>query len=719
MNNPSLLDYLAARLRFWRAPPEGLPSLRQLWFDEGADQTAPPADDGTRSKTVWPSPTRLGRGPGPVPWALGGAVLLAVAGQGLLDPEAPRMAAGIVLLVAAVVAVAVAERRGEARTPSGVVVGLEVPESAGVRWKWAAAAVVVALAAGAGALGNRMGPFTIVTWLAAIGLALAAVTPAPAEGVSRWRRLTSWIGRARWRLGLDRSTVLPLVCVALALVVRTGELARVPLEMVSLHAELLLSMVRAVEAEPPIVFPFGVGGLEPVPVFLGALLAPLAGGLSFASLKLGTLVAGLATLPFVYLLGRELAGRTAGLGAMALAAVGQWPDLLSRLGLADGWYPPFAAAALLLVVRGIRHSRRRDFVAAGIVIGLAIQTVSMARSLLLATVVLVAVAWFPAGPTRRRRLMAGLAMVVVFALLAGLPTTAASFNAGSGAGVGWWLGAAEGTHDGSATAGIGERLARCVAMPLWSDGPVWVHGALGRPALDRTAAALLVIGAALTGIGAVRRRRLEDLLLLISVPVLMLPAVLAALQPELAPSPMRCSGAMAPIFVLAGIGLASVVTAVSATVAAPAGRRLAAGLAIVVVALSMLGGRTVVHRSFAEVWDRNSWNASELGEVVRGAAAIGVPVDCARVVGYPHWVDARLVAAEAGFVGSDLALDPTQVDMAAERDGPQLFLVHPEDHDTVRTLADRLPAVTPIRHASRVEGKEFLVILSLSMTGGS
>jgi hypothetical protein len=230
---------------------------------------------------------------------------------------------------------------------------------------------------------------------------------------------------------------------------------------------------------------------------------------------------------------------------------------------------------------------------------------------------------------------------------------------------------------------------------------------------------MLVIGTTLMGIGAVRCRRLDNVLLLASVPILMLPAILAAVKPEMAPSPMLCSGAMAPIFVLSGIGLASVVSAVAGVFAKPAGRRLGVGLAILAVALSMMSGRAVVFHSFAESWERNTWNTSELGEAVRGAMAVGVPPDRAWVVPYPYWVDTRLVAAEAGMVGSDLALAPDRVQATAEQGGPQLFLVNPADNRTIRTLAKVLPEVRPIWRPSRVSGKEFLLFLNLSTTGGS
>jgi 4-amino-4-deoxy-L-arabinose transferase-like glycosyltransferase len=85
-------------------------------------------------------------------------------------------------------------------------------------------------------------------------------------------------------------------------------------------------------------------------------------------------LAGVATVPVVFLIGQELRGRRAGLMAAALAAVN--PMLL--------WYSQEARAYALLVLfcsisflycsRALRHGRRRDFTLWGIASGLALAT---------------------------------------------------------------------------------------------------------------------------------------------------------------------------------------------------------------------------------------------------------------------------------------------------------------------------------------------------------
>jgi len=723
MIEPSLLDYLVAKLRFWRASPEELPSLRRLWSEEARAEAASHVPKGPMP-TVKPSPGRrpfwrwrIGRGEGPPPIAVVSALVLALTGQAMFALERPAVAAGLVLLAGAAGAVIFAVRRGEVAlpTPPGPIAEMAVwrrPNVAVAGGAGAAAAIAASAASD-----NQLSVPGLTAWLVAVGLALVAI--APAGIISRWRtRLADIATRDRWRLELDRSALLPILLVATAVLLRTRDLASVPAEMVSAHAELLLAMVRSAAANPPIIFPWGPGGLEPIPVYLGALLAPAAGGLSFAALKLGTVLAGLVTLPLVYLVGREVGGRGVALAALALTAVGSWPDLVSRTGLADAWLPPFAAAALLLLLRAIRTGRPVTFAGAGLAIGLAIQTTSLARSLPVAAAIVVAVAIATAAGMRRRRLALGLVAVLVFAGLGGLPTLVAGVAKAGNVPTGWWFGAAEGVSNQHATTGLVERFGRVLAQPLWSDGPSWLHGGTERPGVDRVTGAMLVLGIAVATVAAVRRRSPAGGLVLVAVPILLMPAWLAALDPGLAPSPLRCAAAVAPVFVLAGVGLAAVWEAVSSSLSAPLGGRVATAIAVVLVALSALAGRAVIEGPFAERWNRSAWNASELGAAVRAGIALGVAPERARVVPYPHWVDTRLVAAEAGFPGGDLAIDLESLATAQERGGPRLFVLHPGDRQNLQRLRSWYPRATIIQYRSRIEGQAFTIVIDLSGASG-
>jgi uncharacterized membrane protein len=108
-------------------------------------------------------------------------------------------------------------------------------------------------------------------------------------------------------------------------------------------------------------------------MYLTAAVALIFGtGLSFISLKIGTALAGLVTLPFIYLLGKEVANRRVGLLAMAFAGVAYWPNVISRVALRFALYPLFVAPTLFFLVRGIRRQNSNDFIWAGFALGLAL-----------------------------------------------------------------------------------------------------------------------------------------------------------------------------------------------------------------------------------------------------------------------------------------------------------------------------------------------------------
>lgn len=716
MNELSLLDYLAAKLRFWRTPTEGMPSLRELWLEDDSGESKPIPEDPAKPRATSRPRFRLQRGDGPAPLGLVSALLLAFFGLVFL-PGSPPVAA--VLLMGAAGASYFAVLRDEIGPTFDAETVPDSTDGSGLRVGLVAGALAAAILTTVFSLGNHAGLLIAFFWLTTLAFAAAAVLIAPGTGLPSWEGIRDRLLDDPWTVRLYRTAILPTLIMLAAIAIRVADLARNPAEMMSVHAEFLWAILRVGQPDTPIVFPWGHGGLEPIPVFLTAMLGDLLGSTSFITLKAGTLVAGLATIPLIYLLGRELGGRTTGLAAMSLAAVASWPNLISRIGLADGWFPPFAAAVLLLLVRGIRRLSRLDFAAAGIVIGLGIQTASVARSLVITAVVLVAVAWIVATPERRRRLLVGIAITLVFATIAGLPTIVASATSNTDLGILWWLGSADGARGQSLFESLGERVIRTLGLPLWSSGPAWNHGGHQLPALDRVAASLLVLGTALAAIVAIRRRRLSLGLLVLAVPLLMLPAMLVPLEPSLAPSPLRCAGAVAPVFVLTGFGLASLAGAIRRFLGPPVNRVTASVVVIVLLGLSAAASHTVVHGSFADTWVRSTWNNSELGEVIRGALALGVPAERIRVVPYPHWVDTRLVGVEAGFPGTDMAIESTSVQKAASRPGPQFYLVHPDDSGTLRILRQKLPAATMMHHRSPVTGKDFMIVANLGPGGTS
>ena len=125
-------------------------------------------------------------------------------------------------------------------------------------------------------------------------------------------------------------------------------------------------------------------------------------------------VAGVATIPVAYLVGRELRGARAGVIAAALVAVNPMLLWYSQEGRAYALLGFFCALSLLYCVRamqgGARRDEKRDFVAWGVFSALALATHYFAVFPLIAEVVLLA-------RRRGRAILSGLWIVGVAVLL--------------------------------------------------------------------------------------------------------------------------------------------------------------------------------------------------------------------------------------------------------------------------------------------------------------
>ena len=111
-------------------------------------------------------------------------------------------------------------------------------------------------------------------------------------------------------------------------------------------------------------------------------------------------LAGIATIVVTYRLGKELAGRAAGLVAALLVAANPLHARSSHFGNTDVTMTAFTAAALLFALRAARRGRTRDFVLAGLGLGLAVST-KYPAAFFAAALPLVALAPGPRGPGPR------------------------------------------------------------------------------------------------------------------------------------------------------------------------------------------------------------------------------------------------------------------------------------------------------------------------------
>ncbi|HEX9029447.1 MAG TPA: hypothetical protein VF823_09765, partial [Anaerolineales bacterium] len=105
----------------------------------------------------------------------------------------------------------------------------------------------------------------------------------------------------------------------------------------------------------------------------------------------------------------------------------------------------------------------------------------------------------------------------------------------------------------------------------------------------------------------------------------------------------------------------------------------------------------------------SSWNTSEMGLVIHDFAISIGSIDNAWVVGFPYWVDTRLVGMIAGYPTRDAVIMPEQLSTTTSSPGAKLFLVKPEDQKDLDTLHQLYPKGWPTLYKSKSAGKDFLM----------
>jgi hypothetical protein len=190
---------------------------------------------------------------------------------------------------------------------------------------------------------------------------------------------------------------------------------------------------------------------------------------------------------------------------------------------------------------------------------------------------------------------------------------------------------------------------------------------------------------------------------LLAIPLLMLPSILSLAFPSENPAPNRAAGAIIPVFLIAGIALDGLLTALEAR------RRLllAWGLGLVLLLFAALQNYDLVFRQYQQNYALSSWNTSEIGRAIRAFAdTLGDP-DSAYVVAYPYWVDTRLVGINAGYATKDYAIAPEQLSDTQANPGPKLFVIFPEDISSLSALQLLYPDGYLKTYPSQAENKDF------------
>lgn len=575
--------------------------------------------------------------------------------------------------------------------------------------------------------GNQFTFLNVSAWI------LSLVFAALAFSAKGGRELTSGIVRCLGALrkrnysGSFKFSAWNLLCLvvfAFCVFFIFHDMNGVPVDMVSDHAEKLYDIKDILDGKRPIFFTRNTGR-EFFQFYFTVLVIKIFGtGLTFLSLKIGTALAGLFILPFVYKLGKMLGNKYIGLLAMLFCGISYWPIVIQRAALRFAYYPMFTAPALYYLVKGFKERSRGALIWSGIFLGLGLHGYSPFRIVPVAFVIffLLFLLMDVKKGNRTNALQAFLCLVL-FAFLIFLPLARVMmdmpemvlYRSVSR------IGESEKSFDASPLGIFADNVWKGTVMPFWSDGSTWVHSIVYRPALEHFTASFFFIGLLFLLLRLFRKRGWADLCILLSIPLLMLPSTLSLAFPAENPCLNRTAGALIPIMLIASMGFCC-----TFDVLARALKKNAVGFAVfclcsaAVVGSILSNNYDLIFRRFAYEYNRSAWNTSQIGAVIKGFADSIGSYETSYVIPYPHWVDTRLVGICAEDPGKDYAFDKSLVPSLPADGTPRLFIYRESDEEAADVIRAHYPYGVEHLHAGPYSGKNFCsyITFSPSVAGG-
>jgi hypothetical protein len=637
------------------------------------------------------------------PWRSVLALFLALGAQALLEPPNPNRQVNIALALYILAAgfCLWAYFKNEWRLPA-LPISRQTPDDLTTRVAPFLFSIVFALLAFWSFGRDQFTLVNVTLWVLSLGLFFYAL----------WLRIpkAAQASNPEARRQKIIQSVLVLVVLSIALVFRLYRTTSVPAEPFSDHAEKILDVYDITQGHYNIFFPRNTGR-EAIQMYWTVLVAAIfRTGLTFLSLKLGTALIGILTLPYVYLLGREYGGSRVGLFALFLFGIAYWPNVISRIGLRFPLYPVFVAPMLFYLIRGLRTRNRNDFLLSGLFLGLGLHGYSPFRIVpLLVVAAFVIYLIHVRSKGSRQQVFLWFSIIVVTSLLVFLPLLryALAHPDIFGYRAMTRLTSTESALPGPAWQIFLSNFYKALLMFNWDNGNIWVHSLPGRPALDVVTGALFVMGIVLLVVRYVRQQDWRDLLLLVSIPILLLPSVLSLAFPGENPSLNRTSGAAVAVFVVSALALDGFVSSFGADK-----RRvfIAYALTGLLFAASAFQNYDLVFNKFDANFKLGAWNTSEMGGLISEFRDKYGETDSVWIVPYPYWVDTRLPGIWAGIPNRDFALWPSDFAGTINVPGPKMIMYRVDDLKTENALKRLYPNAVLTRYTSKYPGKDFMVL---------
>ncbi len=709
MNEPSVLDYLKSKL--------GMGEKIEFPAEEFA---APKEKKGKRKKKTVSHPLETSLSPTPkntdikekvlkkFPGLVLLALLLAIIGQRAFEPSPNRSAStGLTFYFAALSLLGLAYYRDEWRLPS-------LRESEGGSYNLAYKkfafflAIPFAIAAFSTFGGNSFNLLNTFPWLLSLTLFIFAFWQPEFSLKERISQIKTFLQKDDWHISISRWTLLVFAVSGIVLFFRLYQTGSVPPEPFSDHAEKILDVYDISQGNTRIFFPRNTGR-EALQMYWTLLVATIFGTkLSFYSLKLGTALLGLLTLPYVYLLGKEISNKRVGLIAVFMMGISYWHNVISRVGLRFPLYPLFVAPVLFYLLRGIRRRKRNDFILAGLFLGLGMHGYSPYR--IMPVVILAAIGLYLLHKISRgvrKDLLVQLAILTLISLIVFLPLGRYAlenpdiFSMRASSRLGYF-------EEDSVQIFL-TNFWDGVKMFNWDNGSIWVHSVGGRPALGVVSSVFFVFGVIFLLVRYLKKRNWLDLFLILSILLLSLPSTLSVAFPDENPALNRAGGAAVVVFVVAALAFDGLLASIKLRTSRRIGVVSAWAVTILLLAMSIPQNYDLVFNEYTENFRLSAWNSSEMGEVIQQFEQTYGQTETVWIVPYMHWVDTRLPGVWAGIPNRDFALWQYDLEKSLDYEGTKLFIVNLHDEETIEILQTLYPNGILTRYDSAVEYHDFMI----------
>lgn len=708
LDEPSVLDYLKAKLRFWQPQEISLPLTPKSDSPASSLSADAPFTDEPVTSTVVDDTRQMVVNSSPMSVTL--VMILAMLGQAMFQGK--QATVGILLYIIAISLAIWAYQKNQLG-----LAPLRMEQSSQdtftVRQRPLFIGLGFSLAAFLAFGGNQFDSFNLLLLTVGVGCLLWAAWPlssSPDSPDHWWSNLRQSFTQSNLQLNINTRYLVWLAVFAVAAFFRAYHLGQVVPEMVSDHAEKLLDVYDVLQGDTKIFFPRNTGR-EALQMYLTAAVAKVFGtGVSFLSLKIGTVVAGIFMLPYMYLLGKEFGNRRVGLFAMFLIGIATWPNVLARVALRFILYPALTAPLLFHLLRGLRKGDRRHFIWAGVFLGVGLHGYTPYRIVPVLVLLACGLYWLhPHSRQQKKQVMYGLALVVLISVVLFLPLAR------------YWLedpqmfvyrafsrvGGVERNLSGSAWLILLSNLWNGLRMFNWDSGNIWVVSIPHTPILGIVSGAFFLLGIALLLVRYIQQRDWRDLFLLLAVPVLLLPSILSLAFPDENPAPNRGGGSMVVVFLIAALALDALLRGLHR----PEERNFRLQGATLIGAGLMLfalgNNYMVTFQQYQQQYENGAWNTSEMGHVIANFSHAVDDPDHAWVVAYPHWVDNRLVGINAGFPTKNYEIWPEKIAETMEVAPPKLFLFRPDDTQAAEVLEQTYPNGQLSLYQSERANKDF------------